>query len=201
MSEGVTAGRERQRRRTRRAIVEAAGRLLTNGATPSVAEIAEQADVARRTVYLYFPTLDQLLIEAALATTPDLPEFADTDDPAVRLDTFVRSSQRSAAKTEHIGRTLIKLTMEAEANHAGMPRRGYRRVEWIEQVLAPLAGRVEPDRLDRLTSALVLVVGWEPTLTLRDVRGHEPDEIENITAWIAQVLLAATLAERSTDNG
>jgi AcrR family transcriptional regulator len=59
-------GRVAQRRRTRKAIVAAAGRLLHGEAEPSVAAIAAEADVSRRTVYMYFPSLDQLLIDATL---------------------------------------------------------------------------------------------------------------------------------------
>src|SRR5579862_2019093 len=60
------AGRVAQRRRTRRAIVEATSRLLAAGADPSISEIAAAADVSRRTIYTYFPTLDQLLLDAAI---------------------------------------------------------------------------------------------------------------------------------------
>ena len=59
-------GRFRQRRRTRAAIVAAATQLLRSGRTPSVNDVAEAADVSRRTVYQYFPTLEQLLIDATL---------------------------------------------------------------------------------------------------------------------------------------
>ena len=48
--------RPAQRRRTRKAIVDAAMTLIAQGKTPSVADVAAAADVSRRTVYLYFPT-------------------------------------------------------------------------------------------------------------------------------------------------
>src|SRR6476620_10618245 len=59
-------GRAGQRRRTRAAIVQAAADLLQSGVTLSVGDVAEAADVSRRTVYLYFPNLDQLLLDATL---------------------------------------------------------------------------------------------------------------------------------------
>src|SRR2546425_800752 len=52
--------RPAQRRRTRKAIVAAAAELLKAGETPSVGQVAEAADVSRRTVYQYFPTVEQL---------------------------------------------------------------------------------------------------------------------------------------------
>src|SRR6478752_5765931 len=62
----VETGRFRQRRRTRAAIVGATAALVRSGVTPSVGDIAEAADVSRRTVYAYFPTLEQLLLDATL---------------------------------------------------------------------------------------------------------------------------------------
>src|SRR6059058_4946303 len=59
-------GRVKQKRRTRAAIVAAAAELLRAGHTPSVNEVADAADVSRRTVYQYFPTLEQLLLDATL---------------------------------------------------------------------------------------------------------------------------------------
>src|SRR5436190_3545133 len=66
--DATETGRVAQRRRTRRAILDAAASLLQAGTEPSVNEIAAAADVSRRTVYLYYPTLDQLILDAAIGT-------------------------------------------------------------------------------------------------------------------------------------
>jgi AcrR family transcriptional regulator len=58
----VADGRAAQRRRARLAIV-AAKRLVAEGASPSVNEIAEAADVSRRAVYRHFTSLDHLLFD------------------------------------------------------------------------------------------------------------------------------------------
>src|SRR5215470_10307791 len=95
MSE-VKGGREGQRRRTRKAIVDAAVELLARGESPSVAEIAEAADVSRRTVYLYFPTLEHLLADAALeaARVTVEPSFEASGDADERLEALVRALQQ-----------------------------------------------------------------------------------------------------------
>src|SRR5918912_808844 len=74
--------RDRQRRRTRKAIVDAAAALIARGATPSVADVAAAADVSRRTVYLYFPTLEQLLLDATLGllTEQAIDQALDAED-------------------------------------------------------------------------------------------------------------------------
>src|SRR5438874_9977549 len=103
-SAGEETGRFRQRRRTRAAIVAAAADLLRAGRTPSVNDVAEAADVSRRTVYLYFPTLEQLLLDATLGLLSQAPideaiDAADTEgDPAERVAAMIRALYAQAAE-------------------------------------------------------------------------------------------------------
>jgi AcrR family transcriptional regulator len=127
------SGRVAQRNRTRRAIVDAAKRLMTSGATPSMAEIAAAAEVSRRTMYMYFPTLEQLLIDAtlgALSQNTIDPVIAESDskDPVERVEQLSRAMNRHSGETMHLGRALIRLTVEGDEPQSGGPRRGYRRV-------------------------------------------------------------------------
>lgn len=133
--------REAQRRRTRRAIVDAAAELLATGVTPSVGDIAERADVSRRTVYQYFPTLEQLLLDATLGAltqaavddailATDLPS-----DAGARVERLARALAQRSRDTLPLGHTLIRLTVEGgpaavddTGGGAAPPRRGYRRV-------------------------------------------------------------------------
>ncbi|HZT44612.1 MAG TPA: helix-turn-helix domain-containing protein [Gaiellaceae bacterium] len=187
--------REAQRRRTRRAIVEAAARLLAGGDEPSVAEIAQAADVSRRTVYLYFPTLEHLLADAALEAARGSvePRFEPEGDPAKRLEALVRALQQGFTESEQLGRTIIRHTVGAP--HTGAtPRRGYRRVEWIERALEPLRDELPPERFERLVSALTLVMGWEAMIVLEDTRGLDHGEAEEVCVWAAAALLEAARA-------
>jgi len=196
-------GRERQRRRTRKAIVDAAVELLGRGVSPSVAEVADAADVSRRTVYLYFPTLEHLLADAALeaARATVEPRFDTRGDAGDRVEGLVRAVQQGFAETEALGRTIIRLTVDAGAAAPadGTPRRGYRRVEWIERALEPLRDAVPPDRFARLVSALTLVIGWEAMIVLQDTRGLSPAQAEEICVWAARAFLDAEAREGEPD--
>ena len=190
-----TSGRERQRRRTRKAIIAAAADLLAQGADPSVAEIAEAADVSRRTVYLYFPTLEHLLADAALEAARGTvePQFDTRGDAEERVEALVRAVQRGFAETEELGRTIIRLTVGAgrASGPAAAPRRGYRRVEWIATALEPLRGSLPSDRFERLVSALTLLIGWESMIVLQDIRALSAADAEEVCVWVARTLLAA----------
>lgn len=188
-------GRDRQRRRTRKAIIDAAVELLGRGEDPSVAEIAEAADVSRRTVYLYFPTIEHLLADAALEASRATvePTFEATGDAEERLESLVRATQQGFAETEGLGRTIIRLTVGGarDSSPGAAPRRGYRRVEWIERALEPIRGTLAPDRFERLVSALTLLIGWESMIVLEDTRALSPAEAEEVCVWAAHALLEA----------
>ncbi len=195
-------GRFRQRRRTRAAIVAAAAELLRSGRTPSINDVAEAADVSRRTVYLYFPTLEQLLIDATLGmlsqtSVDEAIDAADTGrDAAERVTAMIRALSALSAETLPLGRSLIRLTVDSPdgAERAG-PRRGYRRIEWIERALEPLRPQLDSARFERLVSALAMVVGWEALIVLQDLRGLAPEDQAETSAWAAQALVRAALRE------
>ena len=198
-------GRVAQKRRTRKAIVDAAGELLAKGKTPSVNDVAAAAEVSRRTVYMYFPTLDQLMIDAALgAVTRNTVETAldsinDNDDVEERVDVMTRAVQSDFAATEKQGRALLRLTVDTPTleRQSDQPLRGYRRIQWIERALEPLRGKVDRKRFERLVSALSMVVGWESLIVARDIRALSLAEAEEVSAWAARTLVRATLAERA----
>src|SRR5690349_17069086 len=83
------SGRQNQRRRTRKDLLEAAARLVKQGRTPSLDEVAEEALVSRATAYRHFPNVETLLIEASFdIAIPDANElFRDSReaDPVARV--------------------------------------------------------------------------------------------------------------------
>jgi AcrR family transcriptional regulator len=196
-------GRFRQRRRTRSAIVKATAELLSSGRTaPAVSEIAEAADVSRRTVYQYFPTVEQLLLDATLgllsqAAVDDAIDQADPGgDAAGRAGAMIRALTDLSSRTMPLGRSLIRLTVDAPAAGAGQPKRGYRRIGWIERAIEPLRDNLDDAGFERLVSALAMVVGWEAQIVLQDLRGLSPGEQAEVCTWAAHALIRAALHDQ-----
>ena len=191
-------GRVAQRNRTRKAIVDATMRLMAAGQTPSIADVVQAAEVSRRTIYLYFPTLEQLLLDATLGAlsqnTIDPVVGASTSGDAItRIEHLSRAVNALSAKTMRLGRSLIRLTVEGEKRRSGSPRRGYRRIEWIEQSLESACHSLTRKEFDRLVSALSVLMGWEPLIVLKDLRGLEPKEAEDVLAFAARAVVDAAL--------
>ncbi|WP_040689651.1 TetR/AcrR family transcriptional regulator [Nocardia vinacea] len=196
----LTSGRVAQRRRTRKAIVDASMTLLNRGIEPSVNDIAAAADVSRRTVYLHFPTLDQLMLDATIgllsANTDEALTNIHSADPRVRIAELVRAMGAEITELLPMGRRLVKLTVDPPAEDA--PRHGHRRVRWIEWALEPLRDRMPQRQFDDLVSSIALVVGWEAFIVLIDVRGLEPGAAVEVCARAATTLVDAAL--RSLEN-
>ncbi len=190
-----------QRRRTRKAIVEATSRLLTAGADPSINDIAAAADVSRRTIYTYFPTLDQLLLDAAVgAMNPDVENAIDAagaGDPRARIAALIAAISEGMVQTLPLGRKMIKLTVDAPPAEPG-PKRGYRRIRWIEQAIEPVRPRVAPDRFDQLVSQLAVVIGWEAFVVLFDVRGLDIEQASDVLTTAATAVIDAALTQAGT---
>jgi AcrR family transcriptional regulator len=200
-------GRYKQKRRTRTAVLTAARELIRQGKIPSVADAADAADVSRRTAYRYFPTQEQLLTEAQLegerASIEPVFEPAElAHDVEARLDALVRAMYAELQSTEPLMRTMIRLTVDrsrdehtADAAEAEPPRRGYRRIDWIEMALSPVRMQLDETSFARLVSGLALCIGIEALLVLRDVRGLDLAAAEEVSRWVARSLLHASLAE------
>jgi AcrR family transcriptional regulator len=197
------APREAQRRRTRREIVAATQRLLQRGfAGPTVDDIAAEADVSRRTVYSYFPTIDQLVLDATagLLASGDVDRALTEAESAGgsaedRVAALVAALMGASAETLPLGRRIIRLTVDPPGGLDPTAGRGQRRVEWLERALAPLRPVLDDERFERLVSALSLVASWEAMVVLQDIRALDADAEREVMTWAAKALVSAALAD------
>ena len=165
-----------------------------------MAEIADAAAVSRRTVYMYFPTLEQLLADATLGvasqnTIDPIVNQPDSNDPVTRVEQLSHAMNIHSAETMHLGRALIRMTVEGQDPAAGGPRRGYRRVQWVEQALAPAREKLTRKQFDRLVSAVCVLIGWEPMIVLKDVRGLEHKEADKVLTFAVRAVVEKALAD------
>lgn len=199
---GTGSGRTRQKLRTRRDLLATAGRLISEGLRPTVAQVADAADVSRRTAYRYFPTQEKLLVEASLekvrpameAAIAAAPSGLAEEDLDKRLDALVQSMQATAAEHEHLLRTMVHLTV-LEKPQPGTRPRGSRRVEWIELAVGSLKSRLDRAAYARLVTALTLIVGIEALIVMRDLRGLGISQSIQVSQWMARAVLRETLRD------
>jgi hypothetical protein len=146
--------------------------------------------------------MEQLLLDATLGmlSQESVDEAIDaagraSDDPAERVAAMVDALAAMSADTLSIGRTLIRLTVDSTSDDDESPRRGYRRIAWIERAIEPLRDQLDPASFERLVSALAMVVGWEAMIVLHDLRGLSPEDQAATSVWAARALIRASLEE------
>ena len=208
MSRPQTKSRERlaQKLRTRAALLAAARELVAQGNSPTVAEVADAATVSRATAYRYFPTQEALLVEVPLdgdAPTvgslfgPGSPSDAE-DRAALVQNALYDLSRKHEAEFRVFLRGSITRSLKDGMNTPD-PLRGARRSALLVEALAPLAGELPPQEVERLKNAIAVMVGIEAMIVLRDVLHLDHDEAREMGEWGVRQLVRA--ARAGTANG
>jgi hypothetical protein len=143
--------------------------------------------------------MSQTAVDDAIDAAPDTTDNATDEDAVVaRLGAVVRDAGETLAE----GRRLIRLTIDSPDRQGSeaAPRRGYRRMAWIDRAVEPLRDRLGPDRLGRLVAALSVVVGWESLIVLGDVAGLGPDDRRDVALWSARALVHAALIDAAAGD-
>ena len=189
-------GRPNQRKRTRKAILEAAARLAGQRRTLTLEDIAEEALVSRATAYRYFPSVGALLVEASVHMAfPDPATFFanGSDDPAERLARAERAVHDIVISHEPALRLMLAHSVTQARDTEGSMVRQNRRTPLIEAALAPARRAMDVATFDRLGKALAMVIGTEAMIVCRDVLGIDADEAQDIKLWAVQALLKAAI--------
>lgn len=201
------SGRWKQKRRTRKALLEAANRLLTRGSTPSLEAVADEALVSRATAYRYFASAEALVREAALdVAMPDPASlFAgdDSADPVARLERADRALHAMVSANEVPLRLMLANALAERARNpepGAPPVRQNRRSGLIETALAPVANQIKPSELEMLSAALALVIGTEAMVVFRDVLQIDDAKAEKVRHWAIQALVTAALKAGKQGN-
>jgi AcrR family transcriptional regulator len=203
MADAAAGGRPNQRRRTRKDLLEAAARLMRQGRSPSLDEVAEEALVSRATAYRYFPGVEALLLEASLDVAfPDAGAlFAQgaSADAATRVEAAEAAVSEMVRANEAALRTMLAYALQARprADEDSPPARQNRRSALIEAALAP--GAFAPAARDRLAKALAFFIGTEAMLVAKDVLQLEDAETRAVKTWAMRALIVASAEARPAD--
>lgn len=203
----MLSGRANQKERTRRALLQAASELIREGREPSVPEAAARALVSVATAYRYFSSAEDLFWEASEAALPEMSAEAATkveaagNDPQARLEAILRSVGFRMLDDEAPFRQAAKLALDQWFRQVDAPpgdrvpvRQG-RRTEYIAEVVAPLAGQIPEENIDRIARALGIVVGTEAMISLVDAMGLDVPTAKASLLDAGRWLLAGALAE------
>ncbi|MEU0092024.1 TetR/AcrR family transcriptional regulator [Kribbella sp. NPDC006257] len=204
------SGREHQKQRTRNALIDAYFELIRQGQSPSIAEVADRAEVSVATAYRYFPNPQSLRADAAVSATRNMPTFEEIladagDDPFVRIETVIRHAAAMQFGDEPVWRGVLHATLERwfaqwEAGGEMVPVRSTARHDGVSLALRPLESELSPDALRRLTHAVMLVWGVEALVVTRDTAGLDPTEATTTMVHAAHALIRDALTQAAVTS-
>ena len=188
-----------QELRTRKDLLLAASRLMKQGRTPTMDEVAAEALVSRATAYRHFPKIEALLVEAPLDAAVADPRtlFADdpSDDVEERVDRAEASLHEMIYQNEAQLRILLANSIRRDLTDDSIPARQNRRLPLIEAALAPARARLPEADYERLCAALALVFGAESMIVFRDVLGVDSGTARTVKSWAVRALVRAALQD------
>lgn len=190
-------GRDKQKSRTRKDLLRAAGRLMKGGTSPTLEEVAAEAMVSRATAYRYFPGVEALLAEAALnVAMPDGANFFESDASTDVVERLIRADAAVTAMirgNEAALRAMLihSLQQGIGGGAQGLPVGQNRRTPLIEAALAPAHDQLAPWVRERLMKALALVIGTESTIAFKDGLGLADEEADAVRRWMIRSLVEA----------
>jgi AcrR family transcriptional regulator len=194
----LSEGRINQKLRTRRALLEAASRLVRRGLNPTLAEIAEEALVARATAYRYFSSLERLLLEAPLHDQTAAPEdLFPPDDGRTPIERAIAVHDHLhdlVAANERAFRLYLRACLDdwvrSDGEAAGYLR-GARRLPMIDAALAELRPALDEQTFRQLRLSLAAMVSVESFVALRDVCGLDAARAREVMGWAVGRLVEA----------
>lgn len=196
-----SGGRTNQKRRTHAALVGAARDLVAAGKAPTIDEAAAAASVSRATAYRYFRNQRELLAAAHPETgTQSMLGSNPPQDPAARLDAVVRAFTAMIVETEAQQRTMLRLSLEPDADRGRLPLRQGRAIAWITEALEPVREQLTDEGLHKLVLAIRSSIGIEALVWLTDIGGLSRSDATALMRQSAQGILQAALSHSSTDS-
>lgn len=202
-------GRTNQKARTRKAILDAAVKLLGDGQTVTVPDAAERAQVSVATAYRYFPSSDALAEEASLHTSVFLRSLDELnaaidragDDVHARVEALVRKLGTLILHNQAPFRIAARVgwdTWFAQQQlppDERVPGREGRRTAQARHALTPLEGKLTDEQMEQLVNALAIAVGTEAAISLTDVAHLEPDPALEVMVTTARWILDGALTD------
>jgi len=206
MSSVEAVGRPNQRQRTRKDLLQAAAKLMRQGHSPTLEEVATEAMISRATAYRYFAGVEPLLLEASLDVEvlepAELFRNVASVDPAERLERVDAMLHNMMVANEAALRRMLIHSLQRRlpgGDIDGVPPRQNRRTPLIEAALEPARREFEPRALDLLRKALALVLGTEAMVVFKDVLRLDDTEARTVRRWAIRALVAA--ARKGTARG
>ncbi|RNC91866.1 MAG: TetR/AcrR family transcriptional regulator [Allomuricauda sp.] len=194
MNEHLKSGRTEQKLNTRSKILTAAHRLLEQGKSLSMDNVATEAQLSRATVYRYYSSIESLSTELVLHLNLPNPEVLaqqfDDHEPTKALlgiqDTFLDFIiNNEIASKKFLGAILSSSDVKLE--------RGQNRLNAIKHYFLSQDIPLNKEKREKLMHVTVLLMGIEAIIVSKDVCGLDNKQSKETLQWALQMVLKGCL--------
>ena len=198
------ATRERQRARTRQAILDAAAELLDENTDVTIDGVVESSGISRATVYRYFESADDIawhaITDRMTIDAEELVEAAGSSpvDRVVAAESAVHDYLFDEPDNlRRVVATTVARVLEGRAQESDRPAR---RLRYIDTAMAPIVDQLDEEAAFRLRHALGTVLGAEAYVSLVDVCRVDPADTRDVLSWAAEALMRQALQEAGIET-
>lgn len=183
--------RTAQKERTRKALINAARRLMETGQDVTVANMADAADISRATAYRYFADAgtiaNEVALELELISTEDLLD--GITDTRARVHAVAQYYLKFSREHEAAFRQYLAQTMSQWASGARTELRGARRVKAFAYALAAVQPNMTAAEFSALVNRLSMLTGIEQMIATIDVLQLDAETADDLQYGIVDAVL------------
>ncbi|WP_420450590.1 TetR/AcrR family transcriptional regulator [Ilumatobacter sp.] len=194
--EETSDGRTMRRRRNRDAVIAALIDLIIEGdLNPTVAAIADRAEVSHRSIFRYFDDLDDLAVTAIQTAFRNFAPSLAMEDPGEgtldeRIDRFVVNQLATVQRTRSLGRVARARSLTIpEIDRALSLVCDFRR-DQVRSHFAPEFDQMTDDVAEATACSIVVLMGFDGYDMTRRHLGHSDDEVTAIWTTTLRSLLS-----------
>jgi len=198
-------GRIKQKLNTRSNILDAAKRLLDKNIDFGLDDVATEAGFSRATVYRYFSEVELLKLETLLdfQTKISIHDLEVMKGSSIRerifkiQDYFNKLAQNNESTFRMYLSHVLKESVKSNQNKN---LRGARRINILEEVLAPVTTETNRDTIQKFIVIATLLMGIESLIVTRDVCQLNTAQSDEILIWGLEMVIQGMLHSTDTSN-
>ena len=188
-------GRSLRRKRNRDAVITALIELIQEGdLTPTVAKIADRAEVSHRSVFRYFEDLNDLprtAIETEFRKAWPLSVIPNVGEGPLdeRIDSLVTSAIRTLQRTHLLGLVARSRAIDLEEVDRGLTTIYELRLDQVRRHFAPELDEMDPTRAETIAVAVTAATGLDSFDVQHRMVGRPADEVAEMWKVTIKALL------------
>lgn len=200
-NDNISSGRINQKLKTQQRILETAKKMLLSKKDFSLEDVAAKMQISRATIYRYYPNIDILCLDVAIAMTNKDPEdfsfYVKDMDLAQSLFYVQDYFNNLIQKHETPFRKYLSLVLDKSVKgEKASGHRGGRRPKTLGIVMEPFREEIGNKNFDNLKNIVTVLCGIEPLIANKDVNRLNNRESNELLKWALTMILKGMAADK-----